>query len=164
MLDLGAAPGSWTLYASERVGPRGRVVAIDQRPIELPAGEGLTLLTGDLLAPELPAELLGAAPYQVVLSDMAPSTTGSRVTDQARSLELFLRALSVADRVAAPGGAFVGKLFMSADFPAARRAVETRHEETRVVKPEGTRSNSVEVFVIGLRRRPSPGAAPPAPG
>jgi len=65
--------------------------------------------------------------------------------------------------VAAPGGAFVGKLFMSNDFPAARRAVEARHEETRVVKPEGTRSNSVEVFVIGLRRRPPPPATPPAP-
>src|SRR5262249_21213205 len=99
------------------------------------------------------AELAEAAPFQVVLSDMAPSTTGNRFTDQARSFDLFMRAVEVARAHLAPGGAFVGKLFMSDDFTKARDALRALFDEERTIRPEGTRQSSFEVFLVGLRRR-----------
>ena len=152
MLDLGAAPGSWSLYASERVGRRGHVVAVDLQEIA-PLAENVTLVRGDVLLAEPPGIVLEAAPYDVVLSDMAPSTTGSKVSDQARSFELFMKALSVASHLGKAGGSFVGKIFMSGDFPVAKKAVLDSFEICRVIKPEGTRSNSSEIYVIGVRLR-----------
>ncbi len=75
VLDLGAAPGSWSMYASQRVGPIGRILAIDLQPIDYPLGSNVTFLQGDALALQEPA-LATFAPYDVVLSDMAPNTTG----------------------------------------------------------------------------------------
>jgi 23S rRNA (uridine2552-2'-O)-methyltransferase len=107
---------------------------------------------GDALS--LGNEALGAfAPYDVVLSDMAPRTTGNRVTDQARSFELFQRALAVAATLGKPGGAFVGKIFMSNDLPEARAEIKKHYAAERLIRPEGTRAGSMEVFVVGLEKR-----------
>ena len=155
VLDLGAAPGSWSLYATKKIGKAGRLLAVDLVPIDVPLGEGARAVVGDALA--LDAAVLGEhAPYDVVLSDMAPSTTGTRDADHARSVELLLRAVEVARAFGAPGGSFVGKVFMGGDFPTAKEAVRRLFEEVRVIKPEGTRPNSVEVFLVGLRRRAVP--------
>lgn len=153
MLDLGAAPGSWSLYAAERVGKRGHVVAVDLQEMAQMT-ENVTVVRGDVLAPEPDGVVLREAPYDVVLSDMAPSTTGSKVSDQARSFDLFMKALDVASRFGKPGATFVGKIFMSGDFPAAKKAVSERFETCRVIKPEGTRPNSSEVYVVGTKLRP----------
>jgi 23S rRNA (uridine2552-2'-O)-methyltransferase len=152
VLDLGAAPGSWTLYAAQKIGPSGKLLAIDLSEIAIPLGPNVTFVRGDALS--LANDALSTfAPYDVVLSDMAPSTTGSRLADQARSFELFMRALAVAEALLRPGGAFVGKIFMSDDFTAAKNGVRALFDEARTIKPEGTRSNSVEVFLVGLRRQ-----------
>jgi 23S rRNA (uridine2552-2'-O)-methyltransferase len=152
VLDLGAAPGSWSLYAAERVGLNGKVLAIDLGEMRQAFPENVSVLRGDAL--ELgAAELSAFAPYDVVLSDMAPNTTGSKFTDQARSFELFSRALAAALELSRPGGSFVGKLFMSEDFQAARRAVAEAYERCQVIRPEGTRSQSSELFLVGLGRR-----------
>jgi 23S rRNA (uridine2552-2'-O)-methyltransferase len=156
VLDLGAAPGSWTLYASQRVGPGGRVVAVDLAPL---AGETVPALPGNVEFVQAnalslaDAALATHAPYDVVLSDMAPSTSGSKTSDQARSFELFARALEVASALGRPGSSFVGKLFMSGDFQEARRRIAERYERNLVVRPEATRSQSSELFLVGLRRR-----------
>ncbi len=84
---------------------------------------------------------------------MAPRTTGNRVTDQARSFELFMRALAVAAALGAPGSAFVGKIFMSDDLPAARTELRRHYETERLIRPEGTRSVSTEIFAIGTGKR-----------
>ncbi len=160
MLDLGAAPGSWALYAAEKTGKKGRVVAIDLKELTEAFPENVTVLQGDVLAAEPPAEVLAHAPYGVVLSDMAPNTTGSKGTDQARSFELFMKALAVAERLGADRSGFVGKIFMSGDFPEAKKAVTALYEECKVLKPEGTRSNSTEIFVIGVRKKPANAKAP----
>lgn len=154
VLDLGAAPGSWSLYASQRVGPTGRVLAVDLQEIRQTFPDTVRVLQGDAL--DLTNEALAElAPYDVVLSDMAPNTSGNKVRDQARSTELFLAAVETAARLGAPGSAFVGKIFMSGDFPAARRRVQELYERTQVIRPEGTRKESSEVFVVGqgLRAR-----------
>jgi 23S rRNA (uridine2552-2'-O)-methyltransferase len=152
VLDLGAAPGSWSLYAAGRVGEKGAVLAIDRDPIQQVFPVQVRVAQGDALTLETRA-LSEFAPYDVVLSDMAPNTSGSKTADQARSFELFMRAVAVALELGRVGSHFVGKLFMSGDFEAARAALTRAYEKCQVMKPEGTRSRSSEVFLIGMRRK-----------
>jgi 23S rRNA (uridine2552-2'-O)-methyltransferase len=153
VLDFGAAPGSWARYASERIGKAGNVLAVDLQAIEQPA-ENVTVLQADVLSAELSTfEMF--APYDLVLSDMAPSTSGSKVRDQTRSFELFSRALELAAALGRPGSSFVGKLFMGPDFPAARRATAEHYEQVKVIRPEGTRKESSEIFIVGIGLRQS---------
>lgn len=149
VLDLGAAPGSWSLYASQKVGARGCVLAIDLQPIAQTFAPNVEVVQGDAL--ELGSDVLARfAPYHVVLSDMAPSTSGNKLADQARSFELFLRALAVAREHGAAGSSFVGKIFMSSDFAEARRALAAAYARVQAIRPEGTRRQSSELFLIGI--------------
>lgn len=152
VLDLGATPGSWALYAASRVGPTGKLLAVDLAPLRTALPPNAVFIQGDALS-LAEAELDRFAPYDVVLSDMAPSTTGSRVTDQARSYELFMRALAVANALGAPGSSFVGKIFMSDDLPAARAEVRRIYTSERLIRPEGTRAPSMEIFALGTGKR-----------
>ena len=154
VLDLGAAPGSWSLYASQRIGPKGRLLAVDLEPLRVALPPHATFVQGDALTLE-DGSLSAAGPYQVVLSDMAPRTTGNRLVDQARSFDLFQRALAVAATLAEVGGTFVGKLFMGDDFETARAELRRHFDADRIVRPESTRSTSFEVFLVGLGKRPS---------
>lgn len=149
MLDLGAYPGSWSLYAADRIGLRGKVVGIDKEEPRGAFPANVEMRQGDVFA--LDAKELG--PFDVVLSDMAPATTGARTLDQARSAALFEAALAIAKVVLAPGGSFVGKIFQGPDFEACRAAVRAAFEETRVMKPEASRSESYEIFLVGLRKK-----------
>jgi 23S rRNA (uridine2552-2'-O)-methyltransferase len=152
VLDLGAAPGSWAMYAAGRVGPDGRVLAVDLAPLRTTLPANAVFLEGDALS--LTNEALGLfAPYDVVLSDMAPQTTGSRVTDQARSFELFMRALAVAGSLGAPGSSFVGKIFMSDDLPVARAELRRLYASERLIRPESTRAGSMEIFFVASAKR-----------
>lgn len=157
VLDLGAAPGSWSKYVLERIGTSGRLLAVDLDALATALGPNAEVVQADVR--ELPDAVLGAlAPYDVVLTDMAPRTTGSRTADAWRSHELFTFALEVAERWLAPGGHFVGKLFMGEGFEEARAKVRLGFETVRLIRPETTRSVSHEIFVVGLgRRRPADG-------
>jgi 23S rRNA (uridine2552-2'-O)-methyltransferase len=146
VLDLGCRPGSWLQYAVATVGRSGAVVGIDRDP--LPAAiAGARVLVGDLF--ETPdAELLGElAAFDVVLSDMAPDTTGVRATDQARSAGLFEEALARAERLLAPGGGFVGKIFQGPDLQVLRRRMAERFAEVRIIKPDSSRAQSIEIYL-----------------
>jgi 23S rRNA (uridine2552-2'-O)-methyltransferase len=81
---------------------------------------------------------------------MAPNTSGSKISDQARSFELFERALAVARALGKPGSHFVGKLFMSEDFKNAERGLKESYDRVQVIRPQGTRQQSSEVFLVGL--------------
>ncbi len=152
VLDLGAAPGSWSLYAGQHIGDEGRLLAVDLQLIRQVFPPNTQVEQGDALS--LSNEQLARfAPYDVVLSDMAPSTTGSKIRDQAQSHELCMRALEVALALGAPGSAFVGKLFMGPDFQLARDALQKGYASSRIIRPEGTRSTSTEVFLVGQTRR-----------
>ena len=152
VLDLGAAPGSWTMYAAQKTGPKGRLLAIDLDPLNTALPPGAEFVQGDALS-VTNEDLARFAPYDVVLSDMAPRTTGNRITDQTRSFELFMRALAVAATLGKAGGAFVGKIFMSDDLPAARAELRKHYATERLIRPEGTRAISTELFVVGLEKR-----------
>lgn len=155
VLDLGATPGSWALYAAKKIGPGGRLLAVDLEPLGATLPSWAEFIQGDALSLDN-AALARFAPYDVVLSDMAPRTTGNRVTDQARSFELFMRALAVAATLGARGSSFVGKIFMSDDLPQARAELRKHYATERLIRPEGTRSVSTELFVVGLGKRAEP--------
>jgi 23S rRNA (uridine2552-2'-O)-methyltransferase len=161
VLDLGAAPGSWTLYASREVGPGGRVLAVDLSEIDQGLPSNVIARQLDVMTAGR-SELGDHAPYHVVLSDMAPRTSGARARDQALSYELCQRALALADELAGVDSHIVLKLFMSNDFKPLEQALRVRYAECRAVRPAATRSQSMEVFLVGLRRR-SAGAASPSP-
>lgn len=152
VLDLGAAPGSWTLYAAERVGREGKVLGIDlnEARITLPPQASFRAL--DVFAADLPSEL-GPASFDVVLSDMAPHTSGQRHRDQFHSYELYMRALEIAKAVLAPGGSFVGKIFQGPELESARAATREAFGSVKTFKPEASRSESFEIFLAGSGRR-----------
>lgn len=153
VIDLGAAPGSWSLYAATRIGPTGSLLAVDLSPLETTLPAHATALEQDAFT--LPGALHERfGPYDVVLSDMAPRTGGDKFQNAARSFELFSAALSLAQEHGAPAGHFVGKLFMGEDFEQARDAVRRTFERVQVLRPPAVRKTSVEVFVVGLGRKP----------
>jgi 23S rRNA (uridine2552-2'-O)-methyltransferase len=148
VLDLGCRPGSWMQYAVATVGPRGAVVGIDRDPLPAPIA-GTRVLVADLFKVS-DAELLGTLPaFDVVLSDMAPDTTGVRATDQARSAALFEEALARAERLLAPGGSFVGKIFQGPDLQGLRQRMAARFAEVRLIKPDSSRAQSIEIYLAG---------------
>ena len=153
VLDLGCAPGSWLQYARSKVGPEGKLVGLDRGPLKGDVA-GARIVVGDVMTIDV-AELRGDLPaFDVVLSDMAPDTTGIRSLDQARSEALFERALEIATQVLAPGGNFVGKLFMGPDFKKLVEAVRARFAVARTVKPASSRQISIEQYVVGKGFRP----------
>ena len=95
---------------------------------------------------------LHPGPYDAVVSDLAPKTTGVRLTDEARSIRLASLALEVAQRAGKPGSSFIAKLFMGSGFEEFRDQIRAHFEEVKVVRPEATRGASVEVYLVGLSR------------
>lgn len=152
VLDLGCAPGSWLQYARKQVGETGILVGLD-RPVGINAMKALPnarLLSGDVMTVKL-EELTGdLSGFDVVLSDMAPDTSGIRSLDQSRSEALFERALEIAQAVLSPGGNFVGKLFQGPDFKKLMEAVRLTFDKMKTVKPASSRQISIEQYVVGL--------------
>jgi 23S rRNA (uridine2552-2'-O)-methyltransferase len=139
------------LYAAERVGPSGRVIGIDlsEPNVALPPQAEIRALDAFQVGPDT----LGG-PFDLVISDMAPKTSGQRHADQYRSYELVMRALELAKAVLRPGGSFVAKIFQGAEFEDARNAVREVFGKVRTIRPEATRDESYEVFLVGLGFQP----------
>jgi 23S rRNA (uridine2552-2'-O)-methyltransferase len=153
VLDLGCAPGSWSKYAIERAGA-GNVVGVDLTEVALPGGTFLTASINDVTADQL-REALGG-PADVVLSDMAPLTTGARDADHYAQIELARRAFEIACDLLVPRGAFVAKVFEGQDAKAFELDVRKRFEEGRRIRPEAVRQNSREWFMVAQGFLPRP--------
>jgi 23S rRNA (uridine2552-2'-O)-methyltransferase len=155
VLDLGASPGSWSQYASQKIGPDGRVLGVDLSPVtvKLPNAIFIQADLRDLQLEQVFQEHGFQPPFDLVLSDMAPKTTGIRITDQARSMELCELALDIARRFLRPGGHFVCKLFHSDDFTKLRDEIKKSFDKFEAVKPDSTRKISKEIFLVGLRKK-----------
>lgn len=155
VVDLGAAPGGWTQVALDKVGPGGRVVAIDLTPIE-PVGEAV-ILTGDVreekTEQDLVAALRGLA--DVVLSDMAASSTGHGATDHLRIVALIETALDFADAVLAPGGAFVAKVLQGGTERDLLARLKRDFVKVAHAKPDASRKESAEMYVVATGYRGS---------
>lgn len=149
VLDLGAFPGSWTQYAAQKVGVEGRVLAVDQQEWRGGFPEQVETRQVDVLS-LTPRDVGGVASFDVVMSDMAPWTTGNRFVDQCRSFDLYVHALNIAEGTLRREGHFIGKIFQGPDFDDAKKRTERLFAKTRVMKPEASRKESYEIFVIGL--------------
>lgn len=155
ILDLGASPGSWSQYCSQKVGSRGRILGVDLSPVNVKLPNA-TFIQADLrdLTLEATFKEHGFEPeFDLVISDMAPRTTGIRFTDQARSMELCELALDVARRFLIPGGTFICKLFHSDEFAVLRDQIKKQYGRFEAVKPDSTRKISKEIFLVGLNKK-----------
>lgn len=151
VLDLGAAPGSWVQLASDIVGPRGLIVGVDVKAIEAGFPDHVVLVQGDIFDEALLERLIAEhAPFDVVLSDMAPATSGIRSADSARSELLFEQALRIVGRVLRPGGHFLGKIFQGAEFHALLLGVKKAFHRVKVVKPGASRKESKEIYILAM--------------
>ena len=153
VLDLGCAPGAWTQFAAGIAGPNGGVVGIDLKKVDLALPGHVRVLQGDVLALDAALAAALAPGFRVVISDMAPATTGHRDVDAARSFTLCEAALDIARAHLKPGGHFVCKIFQGPDFEAFVRQVRSAFSTQRLYKPRSSRKASREIFVIGKGRK-----------
>ena len=155
VVDLGAAPGSWSQVLRERLGPSARIVAVDLLSME--PIRGVAIVSGDLREPAtqqaVEAALEGRA-VDLVLSDLAPNISGVESSDQARSVQLAELALEFAQRWLQPGGDLVVKAFQGAGLDGLRSALAARFERSELRKPKASRDRSREVFLVGKGFRP----------
>jgi 23S rRNA (uridine2552-2'-O)-methyltransferase len=149
VLDLGAAPGGWCQWAAQRVGPTGRVVAVDL--LAMPPIEGVTFVQGDFredaVRDRVLAEL-GGARAELVLSDMAPNLSGIAAMDQARAMHLAEIALELATACLARGGALLVKVFQGEGLEDYVRELRSRFAAVERRKPEASRARSRELYLL----------------
>jgi 23S rRNA (uridine2552-2'-O)-methyltransferase len=151
VLDLGAAPGSWLQFVGNLVGPKGLVVGVDIKRIDHSFPVNVVILQRDLFDPGIAEELASSyGPLDVVLSDMAPATSGIRFADSARSALLFEQALQVARITLKPSGHFLAKIFQGADFHGLLPEVKKAFTQVKVVKPAASRKQSKEVYIVAM--------------
>jgi len=156
VLDLGASPGSWSRFAAQKAGPEGRVVAVDINSMQ-GLGPNVIVLNRDIfkLEPvELQDMLQDGSSFDVVLSDMAPKTTGNRGVDHLRSMGLAETALWFAQSLLSPGkGFFYCKVFEGGELQAFRQQCQQAFQSVKTFKPKSSRSESVEIFLFCRNRR-----------
>jgi 23S rRNA (uridine2552-2'-O)-methyltransferase len=149
VVDLGATPGGWSQVAAKKVGPRGRVFALDL--LEMAPIAGVEFIPGDFTEDAVLAQLeerLGDAVIDLVICDMAPNISGIGLSDQARSMYLAELAMDFAVQRLKPNGAFLVKLFHGSGFEEFVREARRRFRQVAVRKPEASRSRSKEVYLL----------------
>ena len=164
VLDLGCQPGSWSLFAAEVIGPKGVVVGIDLKDGELPARSGaakIHRLRGDINDPDSLKSITDIRPrFRVVLSDIAPSTSGNKWVDQQRSLRLARQVLAIAGQLLLPKGNFYCKVFEGEEARDFQYEAQ-KHYKCRRIRPEAVRQNSREWFLVGVEKKTDPLPWPP---
>jgi 23S rRNA (uridine2552-2'-O)-methyltransferase len=153
-VDLGAAPGGWSQYVTERLDGDVRIVAIDLLPMD--ALPSVQFVQGDFSEEATLEQLrqtLGGRRADLVMSDMAPNITGNRAVDQPRSMVLAELALDLCGEVLAEGGDFVCKLFQGEGSDAFVARTKTRFARVRVTKPDASRAGSREVYLVARNYR-----------
>ncbi len=153
VLDLGCAPGSWLLYAADVAGESGRVIGVDIKAVDIEPQSNIIIFQGDINALSAGALAVIDKGVDAVLSDMAPSTTGRKDVDAARSEQLCEAALSLAERVLHPGGAFVCKIFQGPGFKAFSESVRAGFDSMKIFKPASCRKDSREIYIIGTGKK-----------
>ena len=154
VVDLGAAPGSWSQYVSRTLNGRVRIVAVDL--LQMDAIPDVEFVQGDFTGEETFEKLLaavGSAGADLVMNDMAPNISGNRSVDQPRSMYLAELALDLARRVLKPGGDFVCKVFQGEGFDEFVRDARLSFERVRIMKPKASRPGSREVYLVARNYR-----------
>jgi 23S rRNA (uridine2552-2'-O)-methyltransferase len=153
VLDLGCFPGSWLLLAANLTGTKGRVVGIDLQPVTTKLPAHVRVYTADILTLNNDIFRSEGQDFNVVISDMAPATSGNKHVDNARSFNLCQAALSTVQDVLIFGGSFVCKIFQGEDFKAFSDSVKGSFNKTSIFKPQSSRKASREIYIIGLGKK-----------
>ena len=154
VLDLGAAPGSWTTFLLRKMEGTGKVVSCDLNPLSKSVkGDNLLFLQGDLNAPDIRKTIKENGPYDLVVCDAAPKTTGNRTVDTARSEQLVEMAVWYAQAMLKTGGNFAVKIFQNGDQQRILKNMRDIFTTAKGFKPEACRSESFETYLIGINKK-----------
>jgi len=152
VLDLGAAPGGWLQTAHQIVGNHGYLLGVDKDPISDLPFENVKTIVADILDQNVISNIESSGPskYDVVLSDLAPNVSGVWEVDHARQIDLARSALRIACSVLKPSGIFLVKVFQGSEIIDFRNEMKVRFRFLRIVKPPASRSESAELYFLGL--------------
>ena len=156
VLDLGAAPGSWSLYVLRKIKLQGMLVSVDLSPLSREFDKGLFdqsnfhFIQGDITAETVKQDIFSRAQYSLLLSDAAPATTGNRTVDTQRSLELAEAVLVYAQTALIRGANMCVKVFQGGDTASVLKRIKELFSEGKSFKPEACRSESFETYYVGL--------------
>ena len=154
VLDLGAAPGSWTVFALRTLNGTGHLTSIDLKPLAKDVvGSNLTFIQGDLYDEDVRLQARNLGPYDSVICDAAPATTGNKTVDTARSTGLVELAIFYAQTMLKPGGNFVVKIFQGGDQQQLLKSMREIFTSARGFKPEACRTESFETYLVGLNKK-----------
>ena len=163
VLDLGAAPGSWSLYVLRKMSKialkNGFLAAADLSPLSrefdkgLFDGENFFFIQADATTEQTKKIIFDKGPFSLILSDAAPATTGNRTVDTARSLQLCEEVVDYAEKVLAPGGNLVFKVFQGGDSAELLKRMKQIFKTAKSFKPEACRGESVETYYVGLGKK-----------
>ena len=151
VLDVGAAPGSWSQLTRKIIGRGGSIVAVDLSELgDLAGYDNVETITGDVFDSAIVGRIVEAGPYDAVISDAAPNTSGLRTLDTARSAALVEHVLWLCPQALAPGGNLVAKLFQGGEEQPLLQEIRRDFATGRLIKPKASRDESFETFLIGL--------------
>ena len=149
VVDLGAAPGGWTQYVTQKLKGNGTIVAMDILPMD--ALPDVTFILGDFQEEEVLKELISKLPKQgvdLILSDMAPNMSGNQAIDIPRSMYLAELAFDFADKMLKPGGTLLMKVFHGAGFDDLIKQAREKYDKVVIRKPLASRSRSKETYLL----------------
>jgi len=152
-LDIGAAPGSWSLWMLRKLAGKGFLAAVDIQPLGPPLAptppfDNFHFVRGDLYAGDIRAELAGLGPFDAVVSDAAPATTGNRLVNQGASEAIVESVIAWSIECLAPGGALVAKIFQGGSERALMDGLRSRFSSVRGFKPKVCRAESFETYLV----------------
>ena len=154
ILDLGAAPGSWTTFLLRKLDGSGKVVSCDLNPLAKSVkGDNLVFIQGDLNAAEIRKQIIENGPYDLVVCDAAPLTTGNKMVDTARSAQLVEMAVWYAQAMLKKGGNFAVKIFQNGSQQEILKNMREIFTSAKGFKPEACRSESYETYLIGINKK-----------
>jgi 23S rRNA (uridine2552-2'-O)-methyltransferase len=154
VLDLGASPGSWTTWLLRNLDNTGKVVSVDLNPLSKSVkGDNLVFFQGDLLSEEIRNQITAEGPYDLVVCDAAPLTTGNRTIDTLRSKSLVEMAIWYAQAMLKPGGNFCVKIFQNGDQQKLLMKMREIFSSAKGFKPEACRTESFETYLIGISKK-----------
>jgi len=151
ILDLGCYPGSWTQYCLKHVGKKGFIIGIDLKRPDKVQGDNFRFIESDILTINPGDICLEIGKMDIVISDLAPQTTGVPLADVSRSMALAEKALDIAVSVLKRGGSFLCKVFEGEDFKFLKKKTAAFFDETRTLRPSAVRKRSREIYLVGLR-------------
>ena len=153
VLDLGCSPGSWLQYAADKVGKKGHVLGVDLQAVKLSLPKNVKVIQADIFEMTVKDLEIDGGVVDVILSDMAPKTTGIRDSDAQRSFALNQKVLELSGDLLRPHGTLLVKAFQGAPLEKLRREFINLFVQVKLCKPKSSRSESVEIFLLGLRKK-----------